>query len=82
MPIPYVRNVPRDLYAAIRKKAKENRRSMAFEVLEVLKHNIPTARELKARKQWYESLKNLKFAATSNGRLPSSEEMIREDRER
>jgi hypothetical protein len=64
------------------KKDKENRRSMAFEVLEVLKHNFPTTRDLKARKQWYESRKNLKFAASSNGRVPSSEEMIREDRER
>jgi len=30
----------------------------------------------------YERLKNLKFAATGNERLPSGEEMIREDRER
>jgi len=51
MAILYVRNVPRDLYAAIRKQAKKNRRSIMFEVLEVLQHNFPTARELKARKQ-------------------------------
>ncbi len=43
----YVENVPEDVYKALRKRARENHRSMAAEVIGLLKQNIPTEAELK-----------------------------------
>ena len=48
----YVENVPDDLYEALRSRAKARRRSIAAEVLALLKENIPTEQELKARHEW------------------------------
>ena len=45
----HVENIPRDLYAALRKRAKSNQRSIAAEVRAILKENVPTAREMKER---------------------------------
>jgi plasmid stability protein len=49
MPTLYVENVPRDLYEALRKRAKSQRRSIAAEVLALLERNFPTQKELKRR---------------------------------
>jgi len=48
----YVRNVPRDLYDALRKQAKSNHRSIAAEVIALLKQFIPTENELKRRREF------------------------------
>jgi plasmid stability protein len=79
----YVENVPKDLYEALRQRAKQNRRSIAAEVLELLEQNIPTGQELKRRRKVFEELKKV-WASTPPvpGPFPSTEEMIREDRER
>jgi plasmid stability protein len=79
----YVENVPDDLYEALRSRAKARRRSIAAEVLALLEENIATAQELKARHEWVRKLERLRKRQTGSGRrFPSTEEMIREDRER
>jgi plasmid stability protein len=79
----YVENVPDDLYEALRKRAKSQHRSIAAEVLWLLKMNIPTEKELKAREKAYQKLMNLKFTKGPGYEgMPSSLDMIREDRER
>jgi plasmid stability protein len=79
----HVKNIPRDLYAALRKRAKSNQRSIAAEVREVLKENVPTAREMKARHEFVRKILRLRAKIPkSRGPFSSAEEMIREDRER
>jgi plasmid stability protein len=79
----YVENVPDELYKALKKRAKENRKSLAAEVIELLRENIPTEEELKSRRRFVQVLRTLR-SQTPSGRGPfkSAEEMIREDRER
>ena len=79
----YVENVPDDLYDALRKRAKGQRRSIAAEVLTLLEENYPTERELKRRQEFLVKLKSLRFTKTdSQVTSPNSLEMIREDRDR
>ena len=79
----YVENVPDDLYEALRSRAKAKRRSIAAEVLALLEENVPTRQELKERHEWVQKLVRMrKNQSTSTRRFPSTEEMIREDRER
>ena len=79
----YVENIPDDLYEALRRRAKARRRSIAAEVLALLEENVPTAKALKARQDFVGKILRLRAKEVSAGRTyPSSEEMIREDRER
>jgi hypothetical protein len=79
----HVENIPRDLYAALRKRAKSNQRSIAAEVRAILKENVPTAREMKARHKFMQKILRLRAKhPKSSGPFQSAEEMIREDRER
>jgi plasmid stability protein len=79
----YVENVPDDRYEALRKRARQNGKSIASEVLELLQQNIPTERELKARRNAIRRLAELRsHPSPSPGPFPSAEEMLREDRER
>ena len=79
----YVENVPDDLYEALRKRAKSQRRSIAAEVILLLEESIPTEKTLKARKDFAKKLERLRLIPTpSTGPFPSTVEMIREDRER
>lgn len=79
----YVENIPDDLYEALRSQAKARRRSIAAEVLALLEENVPTAKELKARQDLVSKIIRLREKEVAAGRVfPSSEEMIREDRER
>jgi antitoxin FitA len=83
MPTLYVENVPKDIYEALRKRAKQQHRSIAAEVISLLEENIPTEKHLKAREAAYGRLKELKFTKGPGfASLPSSTDMIREDRER
>jgi hypothetical protein len=83
MPALYVENVPADLYKALRKRARENRKSIAAEVISLLERNIPTARELQGRREFYKRMAELRACpAESSGPFPTAEEMIREDRDR
>lgn len=79
----YVENVPDELYEALRKRARQHRKSIAAEVLTLLEENIPTARELKARSDAIRRLADLRAQPSpSLGPFPSTEEMQREDRDR
>jgi plasmid stability protein len=79
----YVRNVPDELYQALRKRARQNRRSIAAEVLALLEQHIPTARELRSRREVIRRLQHLRsIPSPSAGPFPSTEEMVREDRSR
>ena len=83
MPTLYVENVPKDLYEALRARARKNRSSIAAEVIEMLKDTVPTAAELKRRRQFYDELRAIQaHKPPGKGPFPSAEEMIREDRER
>ena len=48
----YVQNVPDDLYEALRRQARQNRKSIAAEVVSLLEMNVPTPEELKSRRQF------------------------------
>jgi plasmid stability protein len=83
MPTLYVENVPKDLYEALRARARKNRSSIAAEVIEMLKDTVPTAAELKRRRQFYDELMEIQaHKPLGKGPFPSTEDMIREDRER
>ena len=79
----YVENVPDELYAGLRARAKQNHKSIAGEVISLLEANIPTAADLKKRREFVRHLEQLRAASPpSPGPFPSAEEMVREDRER
>jgi plasmid stability protein len=79
----YVENVPDDIYKALRKRARTNRTSIAAEVISLLEHFVPTTEELKRRREFYDRMAELRAKPPlTPGPFPSSEEMIREDRER
>jgi plasmid stability protein len=83
MPTLYVENIPDDLYKALRKRARENRKSIAAEVISLLERNVPTAKELQSRREFYKRMAELHARQPeSPGPFPTTEEMIREDRER
>ena len=81
MPTLYVENVPDDLYAALRNRARSNRTSISAEVLSLLRQNVPTARELARRKEFLKRVLRLR-ARRPEANGPSAEEMLREDRAR
>jgi plasmid stability protein len=79
----YVENIPKELYEALRGRARERRRSIAAEVLALLEESIPTEKELKARQGFLRSLERARSKKPVAGRsFPSTEEMQREDRAR
>lgn len=83
MPTLYVENIPADLYQALRKRARENRKSIAAEVISLLERNVPTVKELQGRREFYKRMAELRARQPeSPGPFPTAEEMIREDRDR
>jgi len=79
----YVENVPEGVYKALRERARKNRRSIAAEVIELLGQNVPSAEELRERREFARRMKALSSREPlTPGPFPSAEEMIREDRER
>ncbi len=56
MPTLYVENIPDDLYRALRKRARDNRKSIAAEVISLLERNVPTAKELQGRREFYDRM--------------------------
>jgi plasmid stability protein len=78
----YVENVPDELYEALRKRAKQNRKSIAGEVISLLEETLPTAAELKRRQKFLDYVLQLKKnSPPALGPFPPTEEMQREDRE-
>ena len=83
MPTLYVENVPKDLYEALRERARKKRSSIAAEVIALLEQSLPTQEELRRRKRAFDQLLRLQASTPrARGPFPSTEEMIREDRER
>ena len=83
MPTLYVENVPKNLYQALRKRARENRNSIAAEVISLLERNIPTTEQLRQRREFYERIAQSRTRQPERaGPFPTVEEMIREDRNR
>jgi len=83
MPTLYVENIPESLYKALRKRARENRKSIAAEVISLLERNIPTAEELRQRREFYTRMTQLRAQLPqSSSAFPTTEELIREDRNR
>jgi len=78
----YVENIPEERYEAIRRTAKERGHSIAAEILSLLKTNYPTERELRKRREFLEYARSMNARRSPSGHFPSTEEMIREDRER
>ena len=79
----YVENVPDDVYKALRKRAKANRKSIAAEVIALLTEQVPTEAEMKRRRKIFDDLAELRAGSPiTPGPFPSAEEMVREDRER
>jgi len=79
----YVENVPDDVYRALRKRARASRKSIAAEVIAMLRQYVPTEAELKRRREFYDRLAELRARPPlTSGPFPSAEDMIREDRER
>ena len=60
MPALYVEKIPDDLYQALRKRARENRKSIAAEVISLLERNVPTAKELQRRREFYRRMAELR----------------------
>jgi plasmid stability protein len=82
MPTLYVENVPEEVYDALRSRARKRRRSIAAEVMSILEESVPTASELKARRAFLQKLKSLHHPAARESHHPSTQDMVREDRER
>jgi len=79
----YVENIPDDLYEALRNQARLHRKSLAGEILSLLEENVPTAAELRRRRQFLSRVQRIR----SQKRLvrsgfPATERTQREDRER
>jgi plasmid stability protein len=83
MPTLYVENVPKDLYEALRGRARKRRRSMAAEVVALLEESIPTEKELSARRELLRRLERLRSKKPhGGGPWAATEEMQRQDRAR
>jgi hypothetical protein len=83
MPALYVEKIPDDLYQALRKRARENGTSIAVEVISLLDRNVPTAKELQQRREFYKRMAEFRARVPEgSGPFPTAEEMIREDRDR
>jgi hypothetical protein len=79
----YVENVPDELYEGLRKRAKLNKTSIASEVIGMIEFHVPTKVQLKKRRELFEHVMAMKKNFSPRpGPFPSTEEMIREDRER
>ncbi len=83
MPTLYVENVPEELYEALRARAREHRKSISAEVLELLAENVPTRSELARRKKFLAQAGRIRARpAPGAGPFSSAEQLQREDRRR
>jgi plasmid stability protein len=79
----YVENVPDSLYKALKGQARRKRKSIAAEVIELLEQNIASPEELHERSDFARKMREFSSRQPlTPGPFPSTEEMIREDRER
>jgi plasmid stability protein len=78
----YVENFPDALHKALKSRAKKNGRSMANEVALIIRTAVPTAADVRKRRDLYEKAKQYQARQPfTPGPFPSTEEMVREGRE-
>lgn len=82
MSVLYVENVPEELYTALKKRAREHRKSISAEVITLLAENIPTEAELTKRKAFAARVGEFRATCASGSGFPTVEETLREDRNR
>jgi len=83
MPTLYVENIPEELYEALRNRARQHRKSMAAEILQLLEENLPTAAEIERRHQFLKKVEQLHATSPKTAeKFPMAEDMVREDRDR
>jgi len=79
----YVDNVPDTLYEALRKQARQHRKSIAAEIVALLEENVVTAAEQQARHDFLKQVRRLRSRrSTSAGGFSTTEELQRDDRSR
>ena len=81
----YVENIPDELYEALRERARQQRKSIAAEVLRLIEENIPTPAEMKRRQEFFERILKVhanpqNFGIQTQAGFPTTEEMQLEDR--
>jgi plasmid stability protein len=70
-------------HRAVKVRATRNKRSIAAEVLDLLETFVPTDAEVQRRREFVKWASDMRsHEPLTPGPFPSSEEMIREDRER
>jgi plasmid stability protein len=78
----YVENVPEELYESLRERARSNRRSISAETIVLLERVLPTATELRRRSAIYRRIQRLSNRPGAVAPGPSTEQLLREDRDR
>ncbi len=78
----YVENIPDELYESLRERARSHRRSISAETISLLEQALPTAIELKRRTAFYRKIQRLSNRRGVVSAGASTEELVREDRER
>jgi plasmid stability protein len=78
----YVENVPEELYESLRERARSNRRSISAETILLLERVLPTATELRHRSAIYRRIQRLSSRPGAVAPGPSTEQLLREDRDR
>jgi plasmid stability protein len=82
MPTLYVENVPDPLYRALKARARQNKSSLASEVIALLAENVPAKAELARRRSLVKRAQALRAQRPGGGPFSSAEEIQREDRAR
>jgi len=82
MPTLYVENVPEEVYASLRARARSNRRSISAETLSLLEQVLPTAAELRKRAAFFQRIQRIRRSVKETRPGPSAEDLLREDRSR
>ena len=78
-----IENFDDELYEALQKRAEAQQTSIAAILTELVKHHIPTEAELAARRAYFERLSKMHAKPVPEGvKFQSTEEMLREDRDR
>jgi len=81
MPTLYVENVPKELYEALRERARGDGKSISAAVLALLEENVPAASELARRKEFLNRARRIRARRSRpTGPFPTSEEVQRKDR--
>jgi plasmid stability protein len=79
----YVENIPDELYASLKARAREHNKSISAEVIALLIENIPTQEELKHRRELLDRARKIRATRIAADRaFPTAEEMQQEDRSR